>query len=276
MTLPFVKAQAVGNDFLIVEWFALEAAGLHEDKLAPFARRICHRQYGLGADGLEVLYPAQGSQADCSIRIFNSDGSEAEISGNGTRCVAAYLFAKDPAKDTLRIATKAGLKRLRLKQREAQIYLIEMDMGQPQYRDYEVVCELDTMGGPQTVTLVDVGNPQCVLFVETFPADWRELGREIENHPRFPCRSNVSFVRVLDRHTIEVRFWERGAGETMSSGTGSTGAVVAAMLAKRVENPVRVVTPAGDIEVRWEDEVTLKGPAELTARGEYYWSPERE
>ena len=119
MIVPFVKAQAVGNDFLIVEWSALEAAGLREDKLAPFARRICDRHYGLGADGLEVIYPAKSSQADCSIRIFNSDGSEAELSGNGTRCVAAYLFAEDPAKDSLRIATKAGVKRLWLKPRSS-------------------------------------------------------------------------------------------------------------------------------------------------------------
>ena len=122
------------------------------------------------------------------------------------------------------------------------------------------------------MTILDVGNPQCALLVESLDFDWRELGREIEGHRRFPKRTNVSFVRVVDRHTIEARFYERGAGPTLSSGTGSTGAAVAAILAGKVESPVRVVTEAGALDLEWRDgEALLRGPAEIVARCEFYW-----
>ncbi len=114
-----------------------------------------------------------------------------------------------------------------------------------------------------------MGNPQCVVFVNHFGLDWRALGREIETLQEFPNRTNVSFVRVVNEHTIDVRFWERGAGETLSSGTGSTGAAAAAILTGRAKSPVTVTTPAGEMELRWDDQVYLRGPAELVARGEY-------
>ena len=120
-------------------------------------------------------------------------------------------------------------------------------------------------------TVLNVGNPQCAVFVENFDFDWRDLGARIESHKRFPNRTNVSFVRVLDRHTIETRFFERGAGETMSSGTGSTGAAAAAAARGLVESPVTVQTPAGPLTLRWEDsDILLAGPAEIVARGEFY------
>jgi diaminopimelate epimerase len=146
-----------------------------------------------------------------------------------------------------------------------------MTMGSPQYRQEEVGGRLDLPSGSRTATLIDVGNPQCVLFVNSFDFDWHSLGRQIETHPRFPNRTNVSFVNVIDEHTIDVRFWERGAGATLSSGTGSTGAAVAAVLGGVVKSPIRVVTQAGDLRLRWEDEVILEGPAQLVAKGEFYW-----
>ncbi len=269
MSIPFTKAQAVGNDFLIVEWNALVRLGVAEAGLPDLARAICERHYGVGADGLEVLFEAPDDQSHAYLRLFNSDGSEAELSGNGTRCVAAYLISAKRAPEKLRLATKAGVKSLRLIARAAQTFVLEMGMGRPSYRPEEVGCDLETKSGSRKVTLINVGNPQCMLLVDTFDFDWRSLGREIETLPRFPNRTNVAFVKILDRHSVDVRFWERGAGETLSSGTGSTGAGVAAILSGRVESPVRIQTLAGDLRLSWNDEVTLEGPAEITAHGEY-------
>jgi len=124
--------------------------------------------------------------------------------------------------------------------------------------------------GPRDVTLVWVGNPQCAMPVANFDFDWRTLGGEIERHPHFPKRTNVSFLLARDAHTLEVRFWERGAGETMSSGTGSTGAFAAAVRRGFISSPGRVLTPAGPMDVRWEGDVYLTGPAEIVAEGLYF------
>lgn len=262
MTIPFVKAHGAGNDFLLIQ--ALEQADY-----PALARSICDRHRGVGADGLIVFTGPH------RIRLFNSDGSEAELSGNGTRCAAALLIADGRAGDTvtietITIETRAGPKHLRLLERRDNLFLLEMGMGRPAHSPGEVGCLLDTSQGPQRVTILDVGNPQCALLVDSLDFDWQTLGREIEAHPRFPRRTNVSFVKVRDLHTIEARFYERGAGPTLSSGTGSTGAVFAALLAGRVESPIRVVTGAGDLdlEVR-EGEVFLRGPAVLVARGTF-------
>lgn len=254
MTLRFVKAHGDGNDFLLVRETIAEA------RYAELAVAICDRHRGVGADGL-ILFTGPAA-----IRLFNSDGSESEISGNGTRCAAALLIEEGGAAE-LTIETRAGAKRLRLLERRENRFLLEMQMGRPVYSPEDVGCRLEA----QTVTILNVGNPQCAVLVEDFDFDWRALGRAIEHHPRFPNRTNVSFVKVLDRHRIEARFWERGAGETSSSGTGSTGAAVAAILGGRAESPVRVLTPGGELELAWDDEVVLRGPAEITARGEYYF-----
>jgi len=264
--LPFSKAQAVGNDFLVVEWAELERAGYREKDLPELARRLCERRTGVGADGLEMVYPSEA--ADARIRIFNSDGSEAEISGNGTRCVAAWLFERSSQQDELRIETAAGVKSIRLIARRDPAFDLEMEMGAPKWDESET--DLDLPDGSLRVTLLDVGNPQCVVFVDDFPSRWRQTGVEIERHPRFPNRTNVSFVKVLDMHTIEARFWERGAGETASSGTGSTGAAAASVLTGRTRSPVTVRTSAGEMQLRWDDSVVLSGPAQVIASGICY------
>ena len=278
MTIPFTKAQAVGNDFLIVEWSALSAEAIDEGSLPELARRICHRHHGVGADGLEVIFRSDQPNVDARLRIFNSDGSEAEISGNGTRAVAAFLIGERRADGTLRIQTKAGVKEVRLIERRGRSFVLEMTMGRPTYLDSDIGCSLETQGGRRRVTLLDVGNPQCVVFVTDFDFDWRSLGREIETLARFPDRTNVSFAKILDRNAMDVRFWERGAGETISSGTGATGAAIAGILSGQVQTPVRVVTPAGDLNVRWEreNEATLVGPVEIIAHGEFHWISESE
>ena len=274
--IAFTKCQAAGNDFLVVRWSDAEALGLTESDLPELARSMCDRRQGVGADGLEVL-DAPGidhDDADASLRIFNSDGSEAEISGNGTRCVAATLQYAVSSGESLRITTRAGLKVLRLVEWHERKFVFDMTMGKPSYNPRDVGCSLDTNLGARTVTVLNVGNPQCVLFVEDFDFDWRSLGRMIESHPRFPARTNVSFVRLIDTREIDVKFWERGAGETLSSGTGSTGAAVAAILAGKALSPLRVVTPAGDLIVTWDGgDVRIRGPAEIVAEGDYYGYP---
>jgi len=261
MTIPFIKAHGAGNDFLLT-WADQAPA----ENLGGVARAVCNRHTGVGADGWILV-------RDTAIRLFNADGSEAEVSGNGTRCAAALLIEAGRAQGEITLTTGAGPKHLRLLQRDGRRFLFEMNMGQPVFSEQEVRFPLPLREGTREVTLLDVGNPQCAVFVNRFPPDWESIGAEIEAHPHFPKRTNVSFVRTVDAHTVEARFYERGAGVTLSSGTGSTGAAVAAILRKLAVSPVNVQTPAGEVlHVRWDDSVFLTGPAELVARGEFYSS----
>ena len=216
----------------------------------------------------------QPGEVDAEIHLYNSDGSTAELSGNGTRCAAAVLVKEGMAGKEVRIRTGAGLRTLHLLERTGLRFSFEMDMGAPAISEKEIRWRLPLERGPVEVMTLNVGNPQCVVFVGDFPEDWRRLGAEIEGHPHFPNRTNVSFVKVLDRHTIEARFYERGAGETLSSGTGSMGAAVTAIARGMAQSPVRVITPAGPLDLRWEETVYLKGPAEIIATGDYYWQGE--
>jgi diaminopimelate epimerase len=163
------------------------------------------------------------------------------------------------------IVTGAGVKTLRLIIREENHFEFEMNMGAAR------VLELSKEFESVRATILDVGNPQCAVFVDEFPWDWQRLGAELESHKYFPHRSNVSFVKVLDDHTVDVRFYERGAGATMSSGTGSTGAAAAALAHGRVSSPVTVVTEAGPLHIEWRGgDAYLTGPAEIVAKGEFY------
>ena len=167
----------------------------------------------------------------------------------------------------VRISTGAGVKTLRLLERHGHCYSFEMNMGPAVIEDLHATL----IPGHECVIL-NVGNPQCAVFTDGFEFEWRILGAELERHPLFPHRTNVSFIRVVDDHTLDVRFFERGAGETMSSGTGSTGAAAAALARGLVHSPVRVLTPAGPLELRVEnDDIHLVGPAEIVAEGQFYY-----
>jgi len=261
--VPFTKAHGASNDFLLT-WEEDAPAG---DR-AAFARAICDRHTGVGADGWMLVSPPVDAHAEGSIQLYNSDGSAAEISGNGTRCAAALLIKHNYAAGVVRIRTGAGIKTLRLLDRSSLVFEFEMNMGKPEVT-YERV-QLALSSGPRDVTLVWVGNPQCAVPVADFDFDWRAMGAEIERHPRFPKRTNVSFLRPVDDHTIDVRFYERGAGETLSSGTGSTGAAAAAVARGLVQSPVRVLTPAGSIHLRLDGDAFLTGPAQIVAEGEFF------
>ena len=263
MKIPFTKAHGAQNDFLLT-W----RHDAPEGGYPAIARAICDRHTGIGADGWMLVDPPRDDQAEGAIELYNSDGSAPEISGNGTRCAAALLIHHGYAADVVRIRTGAGVKTLRLLSRAGLEYEFEMDMGR-----VAVLAErfaLPLSNGPREVTLIDAGNPQCAVPVADFDFDWRAMGAEIERHPHFPNRTNVSFVTPVDAHSIDVRFWERGAGETMSSGTGSTGAAVAAVARGMAQSPLRVLTPAGPLEIRIEDRVFLRGPAVLLAEGVFF------
>lgn len=278
--MHFTKLEALGNDFLLVESRDVPDAS----DLAVLSRQMCCRNLGAGADGILVLSPPDTSDSDVATRIFNADGSEAEVSGNGTRCVAAYLdgLGRWPAEGVdLRVATSAGVKRLR----RLGESLFQMEMGIPKFRSGDVPftgraadelavdVALDVSGRAWTVTVASIGNPHCSIFVDDPDAiDWRSVGAAIETHPAFPNRVNVEFIRVTSRNEIDVRFWERGVGETQSSGTGATAATVAAIATGRVDRSVSVRTAAGNLSVSWPDDqasVFLVGPARSVYRGEW-------
>jgi len=256
--VPFTKASACGNDFIIIDAIDLPA------EPQEFTRRVCDRHNGVGADGVEWLFPAD--DADMRARLINADGSEAEISGNGTRCVAAHLVSSGHT-GRLAIRTGAGIKRCELVSQEGNRFEFEMDMGEPQVGDpFSIrVAFGETHGTP-----VSMGNPHYAVFVNEFSPAWQAEAAEIGRHHDFKHGINVEFVFVKSKNEIEVRFYERGVGETQSSGTGSCAAAVAAIAAGRANSPVTVHAPGGAQMVRWQGEnVFLRGPALLICRGEF-------
>jgi diaminopimelate epimerase len=255
--IPFVKASACGNDFLIIE-----GNGLVD--LSSLTRKLCDRRLGIGADGVEWLFPA--SDADVHARLLNADGSEAEISGNGTRCVAAHICAAQK-KEKIVIRTGAGLKTCTLTSHSEMTYEFETAIGMPEVGE-EFAIKLsdgEVWGIP-----VSMGNPHYSIFVDEFPSDWQVQAAEIQNSGRFKHGINVEMVVVRDKHNIAVRFFERGVGETQSSGTGSCAVAVAAISSGRAESSVQVHALGGAQAVRWDQEVFLRGPAQLICRGEFF------
>jgi diaminopimelate epimerase len=258
MVVPFTKASACGNDFLIIE--GSKVRGDHAD----FTRHICDRHNGVGADGVEWLWPVKGAHIEA--RLINADGSAAEISGNGTRCVAAYLCAERKRKAFV-IQTGAGLKTCTLTGRSGATYEFETVMGVPEVGGTIAIA---TSFGEIDGIPVSIGNPHFVIFVEQVWPDWQQRAVEIQRVVGFRQGINVELVVVRDTANIEVVFYERGVGETQSSGTGSSAAAVASIASGRARSPLRVHAPGGTQEVRFEKEVFLRGPAMLICEGEFF------
>lgn len=259
--IPFMKLHGAENDFVLT-W----ADDAPAERLSEVARRICARTTGIGADGWMLVSRVPGG---LRTRLFNSDGSEPELSGNGTRCAAAFGIERGAVSPPeISILTAAGRKDLRLIARDGLRFLFEMYMGVP--RTEELQTSMHAGGRDFDATLLNVGNPQCVLFVRKLPEDWRLVAQECERDNRFPQRTNVSFVHVLDRHHLDVVFFERGAGETRSSGTGATGAGCAAILRGIADSPIEIHTPAGSLHLRWDESVYLMGPAEIIGEGRFF------
>jgi diaminopimelate epimerase len=257
--VPFVKASACGNDFLLVE------ERFAPVDLADFTRRACDRHNGVGADGVEWL--AADDDADIAARLLNADGSAAEVSGNGTRCVAALVASAHTEHDTFTVRTGAGIRICQLVSRRDPEFEFDVDMWAPLLGEPE---KLQLSVGSVTGRAVSVGNPHFVVLVDRFERGWQAMAAELETHPRFPERTNVELVRVVGEGEVDVRFYERGVGETRSSGTGSVAAAVAAVAAGRARSPVRVLAPGGAQTVIWDGAVTLRGTARLVCAGSFY------
>jgi len=270
--IPFVKASACGNDFLLIDLSRAERA-LASSDIAAFTQHICNRHDGVGADGVEWMYPH--ATADVEIRLINADGSEAEISGNGTRCVAAYLYSeRDSERDSQRkkekitIQTGAGLKTCMLTGGKSPEYEFEIEMGQG-----EIGSELAvrTDGGEVRGIPVSMGNPHYVIFVQSFAEGWQSQAAEIQRNSEFRHGVNVELVAIDGNHDVRARFFERGVGETRSSGTGSCASALAAIAAGKAESPVRVHAPGGTQTVRKEgNTVFLRGTSRLVCKGEFF------
>jgi diaminopimelate epimerase len=274
--IPFTKAHACGNDFLIVE----EDAAKNLD-CAELTRRLCQRNTGIGADGIEFFAWANSSSPESSsgrVRLYNADGSVAEISGNGTRCVAAWMAETlgSQAGDRLEIVTDAGPRICRIDRVHLDgAFTVDVTngMGVPRF----VPHTLKLSSGVEVIGVeVVTGNPHFVILVDNAAFNvaqktWQAIGAEICKHRDFPHQTNVEFVRILSESEIEIRIFERGVGPTSSSGTGSSASATAALALRRCVSPLTVVAPGGAQTVAWGgpgEELFLTGPATLVARGE--------
>lgn len=274
--IEFTKMEALGNDFVLIDARKAAPAGL-----PALARRLCDRHFGVGADGLMLVLPAK--QADFRMRIFNADGSEAEMCGNGIRGFAKYLYDHKLTKKTvLTIETKAGLIRPHLILRGGKANSVRVDLGEPHLASDEipmvgrarpvVVAEnLSVLGRKFRITCVSMGNPHCVIFRDSLDdSEIRTLGPAIERHEIFPRRTNVEFVQVLAKDRLRMRVWERGCGETLACGTGAAATLVAAVLNNKANRKATVHLLGGELLVEWAEEsnhVFITGPAKEVFAG---------
>jgi diaminopimelate epimerase len=280
--MRFIKFEGFGNDYIVFE--AEQLGGV--ERVNEFVRAVCERHYGAGADGIILLSAAETEDADFVARIFNADGSEAGLSGNGTRCAAAYLHYRGLwSKRDLRLGTQAGVKLYRLRETISRgHYWFDSELGQPRFESAAIPILTETPvervisyplaveGERWPITALSIGNPHCCIFLDDFAGlDWRRLGGLIESHHQFPERINVTFVRVVDRANIEVRIWERGVGETFSSGTCSCAAAIASIINGLTERSLTVQTPGGNIAVEWREDgqIVLTGRADVVYSGEW-------
>jgi diaminopimelate epimerase len=281
--LIFAKMHGIGNDFVVIG--ALDGMPLREDELSEFACFVCDRHFGVGADGVIWILPSES--ADFKMRIFNPDGSEAEMCGNGIRCAAKWFYDRDYAKgETIRVETLAGLKTVWVQAKEGKAVAVTVDMGEPIFNPMQIPTTLGddreaievplTVDGFETFTVsaVSMGNPHCVIFVsdvDNFPVE--VAGPKIERHPAFPQRTNVEFVQVVSESELKVRVWERGAGLTLACGTGACASLVVAARTGRTERKAKVHLPGGTLTIEWRDDnrVYMTGPAVEVFRGELVW-----
>ncbi len=285
--MKFSKLQATGNDFILVD------ARTMEGEWSKLARAMCDRRFGIGADGLILVQDS--TSADLKMRIFNSDGSEAEISGNGLRCFAKYVLEKgviskmslraEQSNRSLTVETLPGVRMVKAYMSGNKVNRVEVNMGLPQFqpRQIPVTVKVDIIpildyplvinGKELTLSLLSMGNPHAVSFLSRPIADFplAEIGPKVERHSMFPQRTNFEVARVLSRGKIEARVWERGVGETLACGSGVCAIVVAAQLLDYVEPQVDIMLPGGTLTVSWDrvGEVLLTGPVEEVFTGEW-------
>ncbi len=275
--MNFTKMHGIGNDFVVVNALSLTMDDL---AMAELSKKVNDRKFGIGGDGLILVLPSK--QADYKMRMFNPDGSEAEMCGNGIRCFGKYLYDRGMISDTsVKVETKAGVKSLKLNIKADHVDAVKVDMGIPKLmrsdlemtgEDGQVVGEiLKAEGRKFEITGVSMGNPHVVIFEDHLTSlPLAKFGPAIETHKSFPKRTNVHFVKVCNTGEIIVRTWERGAGETLACGTGACACVVASVLNNKTGRKVLVHLPGGDLTVEWtgDNRIMMTGPAEQVFEGE--------
>ncbi|MDM7923889.1 MAG: diaminopimelate epimerase [Pyrinomonadaceae bacterium] len=280
-SINFCKFQGFGNDYIVIPKANIPS----HVRLPDLARDICDRHKGVGADGIAVLERLDDERADYFCEIVNPDGSFAGFSGNGTRCAVAYLYYERIWHyPSLRLETRSGVKNYTLIERESEgHYWFEAEIGKPKFASDQVPIVTDQPmeavvdmpievdGKTFLITGVNVGNPVACTFVDSFDLDWRTYGRLMESHRVFPQRANIAFIKVVDSENIEIRIWERGAGETSASGTVASGSAIVSAFTGRTERTISVVAPGGTTEVHWrdDDEILLTGRADIAFCGEW-------
>ncbi|MBS7653908.1 MAG: diaminopimelate epimerase [Candidatus Bathyarchaeia archaeon] len=271
----FWKTHGLGNDYILID---NRDGVLSEEALGPLANKLCKRRFSIGADGLLLLY--NSTVADVRMRIFNADGSEAEMCGNGIRCLAKYCYQNGVvAKSIFQIETLAGIKKVWLETANGKVEAVTVDMGSPIFDRARIPVvgegefidrELNVDDKIFKATCLSVGNPHCVIFVddvEKFLVEY--YGPRIERHPIFPKRTNVEFVQVVKKDILRLRVWERGVGETLACGTGACASVVAGSVIGRTDRECKVQLLGGELKVKYEEDngIFLTGPAEIVYKG---------
>jgi len=286
--MRFTKMHGAGNDYIYVDCFEEPLP----DDPAQLARQLSDRHFGVGGDGLILICPSE--TADARMRMFNADGSEAEMCGNGIRCLAKYVYDHGLSrKETLEIETAAGVKTIELEIVAGRARRVRVDMGEPALEPETIPttlpgtasgdgsrvigAKLHVAGSPLEVTCVSMGNPHAITFVDRLSDRWvLQIGPQLEVDPHFPRRTNAEFVEVVSPVEVRVRVWERGSGETLACGTGASAVCVAGVLTGRTERKIVAHLPGGDLELNWanDNHVYLTGPAVEVFSGR--WNDGRE
>lgn len=281
--LKFWKMHGLGNDYVV---FDNREKVLNETDYPRFAWKICKRRFSVGADGVISVCNPTSRKADFRMRIFNADGSEAEMCGNGIRCFAKYIYENNLTDHkTLYVETLSGLRKVEMEVEDSKVHSVSVDMGIPEFKREQIPAlgtgtfinqKLPVNGKELIASCVSIGNPHCIIFIDDLKATPVEaLGSKIENHPLFPKRINVEFVKVIDRQNIDVRTWERGCGETLACGTGACASALISNRLKKTDNNVTVHLTGGDLTVMINETITMRGPVSKVYEGilsEEEWS----
>ncbi len=277
--MRFTKMQGAGNDYVYINCFEEKIDDPH-----TLSKRISDRHFGVGSDGLVLIMPSD--RCDFRMRMFNADGSEAQMCGNASRCVGKYVYDHGMTdKKEISLETKSGVKILKLFVEEGKVVRVRVDMGVPRFspalipvsiKGDAVINESIAVGGEEfRVTCVSMGNPHAVIFMPDIAGDdLHRIGAMIENHPLFPERTNVEFVQVVSPRELKMRVWERGAGETLACGTGACASLVAAVANGFADRKATLRLLGGDLEIEWDsisDHLFMTGPAETVFEGDFLY-----
>lgn len=274
--LKFTKMQGLGNDYVYMD---CTKSGIPDD-VVSLAKFISDRHFGVGSDGLILI--CESKECDFKMRMFNSDGSEAQMCGNGIRCVGKFVYDKGlTSKTEITVETLSGIKRLKLQERDGKVIEVEVDMGEPilEANQIPVLASgspvtdliLQAEGKEFTFTCVSMGNPHAITIVDNVKDfDVEKYGRKLEVDYHFPEKANIEFAKIIDKNTIEMRVWERGSGETMACGTGACATAVACYLNGLTSNEVTVKLLGGNLKIKWDKEsnhIYMTGPAVTVFEG---------